>query len=183
MPPIHQHDYGRGLDCLLGAQMDDSLWWLDKCSEKTSVYHAWEGTHGSELTELDSAFRKHSCRLEHVKSAAGWGIDRLAHIFVHTITLGVNHLRYSDLGDLDTTCQARAAARCIGSAHVDVCPFCTYVSQYSIDPSRIRSRPASSKAFSSAWRHKHVERLTPAFWPLLQRGPVAFRLSYEESAG
>ena len=51
----------------------------------------------------------------------------------------------------------------------------TYVSQYRMEPSLILSRPASSNAFSSAWMHRHVERLTPALCPALQRGPMGIR--------
>ena len=35
----------------------------------------------------------------------------------------------------------------------------------------MRSRPASRRAFSSAWRQRQVERLTPPLAALLQRGP------------
>ena len=48
----------------------------------------------------------------------------------------------------------------------------SYVSQYKIDPSLIRSRPASSKAFSSACMHKHVVRPRPAPWPPLHLAPI-----------
>jgi hypothetical protein len=54
----------------------------------------------------------------------------------------------------------------------------THVLQYRIEPSRILSRPASSNAFSSAWMHKHVERSTPAFFPLLHRAPRDVRTAH-----
>ena len=47
----------------------------------------------------------------------------------------------------------------------------THVSQYNMEPSLIRSRPASSSAFSSAWMHKQVRRPTPAGCPSLHRVP------------
>ena len=53
---------------------------------------------------------------------------------------------------------------------------CTYVSQYKIDPSLIRSRPASNRAFSSACMHRQVDRPTPAADPVLQRRPFGVSL-------
>jgi hypothetical protein len=50
-----------------------------------------------------------------------------------------------------------------------------YVSQYKTEPSPILSRPASRRAFSSAWRHRQVERLTPEPCPLLHRAPSQVR--------
>ncbi len=58
-----------------------------------------------------------------------------------------------------------------------------YVSQYRIEPSRIRSRPASNSAFSSAWMHKQVERPTPAADPELHRRPAAIRNSPQAGIG
>jgi hypothetical protein len=46
-----------------------------------------------------------------------------------------------------------------------------HVLQYSVDVAPMRSRPASSSAFSSACRQRHVERSTPPFAAVLQRGP------------
>lgn len=47
------------------------------------------------------------------------------------------------------------------------------MSQYKIEPSRIRSLPASSKAFSSACMHRHVESPTPPPCAPLHRGPCS----------
>lgn len=46
------------------------------------------------------------------------------------------------------------------------------MSQYNMDPSRMRSLPASSNAFSSAWMQRQVDRPTPAPWAPLHLGPV-----------
>ena len=57
----------------------------------------------------------------------------------------------------------------------------SYVSQYKIEPSLMRSLPASSKAFSSACMHKHVERPRPAPWPPLHLAPMVLsNLIYNE---
>ena len=40
-----------------------------------------------------------------------------------------------------------------------------------MDPSLILSLPASRRAFSSAWRQRQVDRLTPAPWPWLHLAP------------
>ena len=47
------------------------------------------------------------------------------------------------------------------------------VLQYRMDRSPMRSRPASSRAFSSAWRQRHVESPIPALDALLHRGPMS----------
>jgi hypothetical protein len=47
----------------------------------------------------------------------------------------------------------------------------TCVLQYRMLPSPIRSRPASSRAFSSACMHRQVDSEAPPAWPMLQRGP------------
>lgn len=45
-----------------------------------------------------------------------------------------------------------------------------HVSQYSTEPSRMRSLPASKSAFSSAWMHRQVDSPTPEPFASLHRG-------------
>ncbi|KAL7353965.1 hypothetical protein ACKS0A_04950 [Histoplasma ohiense] len=44
------------------------------------------------------------------------------------------------------------------------------VLQYNVAPSPIRSRPASNRAFSSAWMQRQVDSAAPPPSPQLQRG-------------
>lgn len=82
------------------------------------------------------------------------------------IAFAIHHLRNTDLDDLDAACQARTTRK-FSQLVQCVLENITHVSQYRTAPPPILSLPASSSAFSSACRQRHVFNPAP---------PAAFEL-------
>jgi hypothetical protein len=113
-------------------------------------------------------------RIDAVWTSALDMIRRTTYLCVNVVLLAVYHLAYSHLCDLYAASEAWTAVRC---EHRTAPRRISYVLQYSVDPSRMRSRPASRSAFSSACKHRHASKLLPDPSPELHLGPTPARQS------
>ena len=134
-------------------------------------------TYWWKLSQLYSGFFEYRCCL--VLWVRRWYLNssRYTYNWINAVVVTVDNLTYSYLRNLDTARQAWTAGLIVRFGVKSM--RCTHVLQYRVDPSLILSLPASRRAFSSAWRHKHVSSLTPDRSPALQRWPLWCQLQRE----